>query len=101
MKKRISIYISTIFLLSACGGVERAEQVEAEVEAAQMQGRKAATTFVNTQWEDSLQLHEALLEASRGRAEYIGKQRQLDAYDSTFVATVKQLKPELHRDLFE
>ena len=42
-----------------CRGTERAEAVEAAVEAAQMEGRTAAREFVNAQWKDTMELQEA------------------------------------------
>lgn len=88
----------------SCGQIRRdaetTEQTEAtvaEIEAAQMQGREAARRFVSREWKDTLQLHDQLLEVAARRSEYTVQKRyqERDAFDSTFLSTVKTVRPGL------
>lgn len=86
--------------LPSCGGkrgFEEAEETEAEVEAAMMQGREAAKEFINKRWTDSIQLQNNLLEARTKRIQYdtVSKPRCRAAYDSAFVSTIRTVRPDI------
>lgn len=76
---------------------ERTEATVAEIEAAQMQGREAARPFLRAGELDSMQLHGMLLEVSTKRGEYTRQKRisERDAFDSTFISTVRTVRPGL------
>lgn len=76
---------------------EQAEETEAEIEAAMMQGRTTAREFVNTQWSDTLELMNHLLKAKAKQSQYVinKKPRSAEAFDSAFISTVRSVDPEL------
>lgn len=101
---KIFLIATAAVALASCGDIKRdagaTEQTEAtvaEIEAAQMQGREAARRFVSREWKDSLQLHDQLLEVAARRSEYTVQKRyqERDAFDSTFISTVKTVRPGL------
>lgn len=84
--------------LSSCRQMEHSEQVTSEVVAAQVEARNYARPLVSHDWSrDTTGLGEHVLAAyqrsDRYRAE--GHPEQAAAFDSTFVKTVKAVRPEL------
>lgn len=82
---------------ASCADTEKAEYVAAQVEAAQMQGRNAARRFVNREWRDTMELQGLLLEARAGRTQFMNDTfpEIAAAYDSTFVSTLKTVRPDI------
>lgn len=107
MLKRRQYYILAAIvaagsLLASCSSrgvkeTEATEATEAEIEAAQMQGREAAREFVHREWADSLELHRHLLEVGSMRGRYSDQKRyqERDAFDSAFISTVRAVRPGL------
>ncbi len=95
-----------LFPLASCGGnaernLENAEETAADIEAAQMEGRRAAREFLNKEWKDTMRLQEKLLEANAKKWEYerAGKKRCAEGYDSAFVSTIRTVRPEMAREI--
>lgn len=107
MKYTVASAIALILSLciSSCGksmkGVEKGEETQAEIEAAMMDGRMAAREFINTTWNDSIQLQNNLLEARTKRLKYdtVAKPRCRAAYDSAFVSTIRTVRPDIAKAL--
>lgn len=99
--KIYAVCIAALLGLSACRQTERTEQVLTEVEAAQMEGRNAARIFLTRQWNDSTKLRQRLSEerAKAHRYDSIGKPECAAAFDSTFVSTIRTVRPELARHI--
>lgn len=99
MKKSIiaAIVIVAALTSASCKKDEKAARVAAEVEAAQMEGRNAAKEFVNTQWKDTLELQDRLLQVRARQSKYVmNKQPEAAvAFDSTFVSTLKTVRPDV------
>lgn len=88
--------------LSACGSkaaksMEQSEETTAMIEAAMIEGRNTAKAFATKQWKDTLELQRHLLEAKSVQSKYvINKQPKCAAaFDSTFVSTMKTVRPDL------
>lgn len=89
-------------MLTACSTKgEQAEVKEeaAQIEAAHLDGREAAREFVNRQWKDTLELQQSLVEASSKRGKYDGMPQSQAAFDSTFISTIRTVRPEIARRL--
>lgn len=104
LKKIITsfLFIALLTGVSGCrNGENKGEETAAEVEAALIEGRKAARKFVNRPWKDTTDLQNQLLEARTGSSRYVstGKPRSAAAYDSAFVSTLKTVRPELAVEL--
>ncbi|MDE6256715.1 MAG: hypothetical protein K2M39_11035 [Muribaculaceae bacterium] len=109
MKKIIYVLASSVallilFSLSSCGGkksFEEAEETQAEIEAAMMDGRSAAREFINKRWNDSIELQNHLLEARTKRIQYdtVSKPKCRAAYDSAFVSTIRTVRPDIAKAL--
>ncbi len=76
---------------------ESAEETEAEIEAAMMQGRSTAREFLNQEWKDTLQLMQHLLKAKSVQSEYVINKRPkaAEAFDSAFISTIRSVDPQL------
>lgn len=100
MKKILCMAI-LLAALTACKGTERAESVEAAVEAAQMEGRTAAREFVNAQWKDTMELQKRLLEVRSRQSKYVENKmpEAAAAFDTAFVNTLKTVRPDVARHL--
>lgn len=101
----MALTVLTLSALASCGGnaskSEEAQETAAEIEAAQMMGRRAAREFVNREWRDTMRLQEHLLNACAQRSKYEieGKNRCAEAYDSAFISTVRTVRPEMAREI--
>lgn len=95
------LFIAALVLLAACGKegkqIEKSEETTAEIEAAQMEGRDAARAFVGREWRDTLDLQRQLLEVRAKQSKYVmeKKQKCAEAFDSTFVSTIRTVRPDL------
>ena len=94
--KILSILLMSLVFLS-CKQTEETEEVTAEITAAQMEGRKAAAAIITPQWDDTLQLQKALLEAKAKQSKYLidHKPKSAKAFDYGFISTVRAVNPEL------
>lgn len=84
-----------------CSGTEKTEAITAEITAAQMEGRRAAGVVVGPQWKDTMQLQRALLDAKTRQSKYLidGKPECAEAFDSTFISTIRTVNPELAKKI--
>ena len=98
---RISLFIVMITGFTACEYTEKTEAVTAEITAAQMEGRKAAGVILGPEWKDTAQLKIALLDAKVKQSKYIieGKRECADAFDSTFISTIRIVNPDLAKKI--
>lgn len=97
---------AAIFLLPVATGCStktenRGDEVQADIEAAIMQGREAASVFVQSKWKDTTELQERLLEARAKQSTFTmaGKPHAAAAFDSAFVSTVRTVRPDVAREL--
>lgn len=86
--------------LSSCSGckeIEHSEGVVADIEAAQMEGRKAARKFVVSSWKDTAELRREKKAADMLRDSIVSPrgQKAREAYDSTFISTIRAVRPTL------
>ena len=88
---------STAVFLPSCAGTEKTEAITAEITAAQMEGRNAARYIIHKQWKDTTGFGKEIDKAFRVRAQYIkeGQAECAAAFDSTFVRTVRAVRPDL------
>lgn len=84
-------------LLGACEGTEKTEALTAEITAAQMEGRNAARPIINREWKDTTGFNKTLEKALEKRYMYLkhGRPECAEAFDSTFVRTVRTVRPDL------
>ena len=89
------------FMFAACKQTEQTEAITAEITAAQMEGRRAAGRILGPQWEDTLELQKALLDAKVQQSKYLleGKKECAQAFDSTFISTIRTVNPELAKQM--
>lgn len=94
--------IAAASLLVSCSGTEKTETLTAEISAAKMEGRNAARTIINREWKDTTGFNHTLEEAVEKRYTYLkhGRPECAEAFDSTFVHTVRAVRPDL-RSLME
>ncbi len=92
--------LSTLLAIAvSCGSTEKTERVVADIEAAQMEGRNSARDIINKEWRDTVAL-EASLKAARAqklRYDSTGHPECGAAFDTTFLRTIRAVKPELER----
>ena len=103
---RYSIFISLSLLIllagfSSCGYTEKTEAITAEITAAQMEGRRAAGLILRQEWKDTSKLKVALLETKVKQSKYLldGKPECAEAFDSTFISTIRSVNPSLAKKL--
>lgn len=102
---RLSLLISAsaaiAFLLPGCAQTEHTEAITAEITAAQMEGRDAARKLLSNTWNDTTGLHRHLEEARKRRQEFAdsGKTKCAEAFDSTFVSTIRTVRPDLDKKI--
>lgn len=97
--RHLPILLIAILSLAACSNVERAENITAEMEAAQMEGRRAARDFINATWSDTLELQNKLLKARSMQSKYTIDKREecAAAFDSGFIRTLRAVRPDVAR----
>lgn len=81
--------------LSNCSSCSKGEEAQADIIAAQMEGRNAAREFITRPWSDTAELHFKLLEARAKRAKYdtTGRKHCAEAFDSAFISTIRTVDP--------
>ncbi len=86
---------------SSCGETEKTESVTAEITAAQMQGRDAARRFIHQDRSSFSKLSERLDSVDSMKKRTVsGKHPQATAaFDSTFISTVRTIRPELAKEI--
>lgn len=94
------IFAAALLLMSstACRNIEHSETVTADITAAQMEGRDAARRFIVRIKDDTTGMHRYYLETTDScRRKYVGegKTECVAAFDSTFVSTVRTVRPEV------
>lgn len=98
-------FVGGLILISAltvgCSQTEKTEEITADITAAQMEGRRAAGIILGKEWKDTLQLQRALIDAKVQQSRYIiaGKHKSAEAFDSTFVSTIRAVNPDLARKI--
>lgn len=99
MKFIFILLISAV--LYACSQTEKTEAITAEITAAQMEGRRAAGIILGPEWKDTVQLRRALIDAKVKQSKYIiaGKPECAEAFDSTFISTIRSVNPDLAKKL--
>ena len=99
MDRKYYIFLILFFapLLINCSGTEHTEAITAEITAAQMEGRRAAGEILRPEWQDSLKLQTKLLDIKARQSRYIieGKPECAEAFDSTFISTIRAVNPKL------
>ncbi|MCH5225877.1 MAG: hypothetical protein J1D77_07735 [Muribaculaceae bacterium] len=62
-----------------------------------MEGRRAAGLILGPEWKDTAQLQKALLDAKVRQSKYLieGKPECAQAFDSTFISTIRAINPSL------
>ena len=88
-------------LFTACSQTEKTEAITAEITAAQMEGRRAAGTILGPEWKDSAALQRALLDIKVQQSKYLidSKPECAEAFDSTFISTIRAVNPALAKKL--
>lgn len=96
------IMITLLGVLSlSCSKTEKTEAITAEITAAQMEGRRAAGLILGPQWTDTVKLQRALIDTKVKQSRYIiaGKPECAEAFDSTFISTIRAVNPELAKKI--
>lgn len=92
-----------VMVISSCSGGDAGTGREnsADIEEARIEAREAARKFVNRPWKDTVELQAQLLEARALQSKYkqAGREQSAAAFDSTFVSTLKTVRPEIARHL--
>lgn len=104
MKKGLcrNIALSIGFLgFISCAHTEKTEAITAEITAAQMEGRRAAGRILGPEWTDTAKLQRALIETKVQQSKYLiaGKPDCAEAFDSTFISTIRTVNPDLARKI--
>ena len=89
--------ICASLLPGGCARTEHTEAVTAEIEAAQMMGRKAARPVLISAPADSAGLRKCLREITKTKNAYdsLGRHDCAAAYDSAFISTLRSVNPPL------
>lgn len=77
---------------------ETADQIETSaLETATVEGREAAKAIINRDWQDTMQLQQAILEARAINSKYEmeGNKACKEAFDTAFYSTIRTVRPEL------
>lgn len=66
-----------------------------------MEGRNAAGNVLAVNESDSIELQKALIEAKARQSKYViaGKTKSGEAFDSTFISTIRTVNPELAKKI--
>lgn len=90
------LVLSAVIGLASCAQTERAEGVTAEIEAAQMEGRRAARRFLAASPADTAATGAALRDVRARSDSYrkIEKAECAAAFDSAFVGTIRAVSPD-------
>lgn len=90
-----------LLILCSCSQTEKTEAVTAEITAAQMEGRRAAGMILGPVWKDTTKLQTALLDAKVKQSRYLleGRPDCAEAFDSTFISTIRSVNPSLAKKI--
>lgn len=101
MKFRLFLLTVLLIALFSCTNTERTEAITAEITAAQMEGRRAAGRILGPEWTDTAKLQRALIDTKVQQSKYIiaGKPECAEAFDSTFISTIRAVNPKLAKKL--
>ena len=101
MKFRVFLLTVLLIALFSCTNTERTEAITAEITAAQMEGRRAAGRILGPEWTDTAKLQRALIDTKVQQSKYIiaGKPECAEAFDSTFISTIRAVNPKLAKKL--
>lgn len=94
-------FIAVTSVLVSCSGTEKTEGQVADIVAEQMEaakeGRSAARKIVMTEWRDSMQLQQAILEARAANSKYEikGKEKCKESFDTAFFNAIRTVRPDL------
>lgn len=102
--RKASIYAAlaaAVILTAAACSKQKGEIKESaeQIEQARNAGREAARRFVSQRWEDTLALQQQLVEAAAERTPYDSLPQCREAYDSTFISTIRTVSPDVAREL--
>lgn len=102
--RKILVFTVALLLLgfwSSCAQTEKTEAVTAEITAAQMEGRRAAGRILGPEWQDTVKLQMALIEAKARQSKYLmeGKHDCAAAFDSAFISTIRTVNPNLAKKI--
>ncbi len=97
----VAITITLIATISySCGGGKAENQVSADqIEQARERARNAARRFVNREVKDTFELQTLLVEAASERSVYDSLPQCREAFDSTFISTVRTVRPDVAAEL--
>ena len=97
----LGLLASILMTMNACAETERTEGITAEITAAQIEGRRAASRIVGPEWNDTNKLINALIETKAFQSKYIiaGKPECASAFDSSFYSTIRTIKPDLAKKM--
>lgn len=104
MRKTLFSSCTTLLLvlLASCSSGEKAidsieagEDARSYVEAAMLEGRTAARSFLQQDVTDTMAMQQKLLEARTIQSRYIGKKEAAEAFDTAFIHTLRATRPEL------
>lgn len=94
----------SILIFPSCSGkqakeIEKGEGEQATLEAAIMEGRRAARPFLNCDTTDTLGMQALLLDARAKQSQYImeGKTDRAEAFDTAFIHTLRAVNPPVAR----
>ena len=98
---RITFILILFLTFFSCAQTEHTEEVTADITAAKMEGRKAAGLILGPEWDDSLKLQKALLDAKAKQSQYVinGKPKSAEAFDSAFITTIRTVNPSLAKKI--
>ena len=99
---RNCLWISILLIyLSSCAYTEKTEDITAEITAAQMEGRRSAGEILGPEWKDTVKLQKALLDMKARQSKYLinNKPRCAEAFDSTFISTIRSVNPSLAKKI--
>ncbi len=99
--KSLLLFFPSLLMFSACAKTERTEAITAEITAAQMEGRNAASDIVIYPWNDTTGINKEITKARSPRLKYdsLGHKEASAAFDSTFNKTIRIVRPELAKKL--
>jgi len=95
----LSLLLFVSMSLLSCSYSEKTETAYADVNAAHMQGRNTARDIINRQWNDTIELMQAMKKARAGKIRYdsTGHPECVAAFDSAFIGTIRAVRPNLER----
>lgn len=99
--RHIFLFSVAVILLGACAQTEKTEAITADITAAQMEGRRAAGEILGPEWEDTVKLRKALMDAKVKQSKYLisGHPECAEAFDSAFISTIRTVNPSLARKI--